>query len=626
MSDQPYLVSARKYRPQAWDAVVGQSGITQTLQQSIASGQIAQAYLFCGPRGVGKTTSARIFARAINGFDVQDEAMSFNVFELDAASNNKVEDIRSIVDQVRIPPQQGKYKVYIIDEVHMLSQAAFNAFLKTLEEPPAHAVFILATTEKHKILPTILSRCQIFDFHRITVPDAVAHLQHIASQEGVNAEEEALHVIAQKADGALRDALSMFDQLVAFAGKNLTYQAVTEQLHVLDHDTYFTLTDQALASDIPGAMLLFNDVMARGFDAHHFITGWANHLRNLMVCRDPQTLRLVEATDDVKAKFQDQASRADLFFLVGGLDVLNQADVQYRGSQHQRLLVELTLMQICSHEALKKKSPDAGLMVPQAVAAPASAPAAQVAAQAGPLSQPTPPAASAPEPPAPPVPPVPVPEAAPVQAELVEAARAPVEPEAAPMPEASAPVAPVPEKEAPSAPAPAAASAIKAPRAAGLRKAKQQVVAATGSIKVKSPEAEASPTPGALIDPTWSEEVTVASLVKAWKGFVEKLREDDRLALTATMSIGDPELRGQQVVYTVNNPLQREQMDGLRTEVLIHLKTNLKNAGLELHLEMREQALEERKAFLSDKDRYDLMVEKNPALDKLRKALDLDLG
>ena len=304
MSDQPYLVSARKYRPQAWDAVVGQSGITQTLQQSIASGQIAQAYLFCGPRGVGKTTSARIFARAINGFDVQDEAMSFNVFELDAASNNKVEDIRSIVDQVRIPPQQGKYKVYIIDEVHMLSQAAFNAFLKTLEEPPAHAVFILATTEKHKILPTILSRCQIFDFHRITVPDAVAHLQHIAAQEGVSAEEEALHVIAQKADGALRDALSMFDQLVAFAGKNLTYQAVTEQLHVLDHDTYFTLTDQALASDIPGAMLLFNDVMARGFDAHHFITGWANHLRNLMVCRDPQTLKLVEATDDVKAKFQ----------------------------------------------------------------------------------------------------------------------------------------------------------------------------------------------------------------------------------------------------------------------------------------------------------------------------------
>jgi DNA polymerase-3 subunit gamma/tau len=592
MSEQPYLVSARKYRPQAWDAVVGQSGITQTLQQSIASGQIAQAYLFCGPRGVGKTTSARIFARAINGFDVQDEAMSFNVFELDAASNNKVEDIRSIVDQVRIPPQQGKYKVYIIDEVHMLSQAAFNAFLKTLEEPPAHAVFILATTEKHKILPTILSRCQIFDFHRITVPDAVAHLQHIASQEGVNAEEEALHVIAQKADGALRDALSMFDQLVAFAGKNLTYQAVTEQLHVLDHDTYFTLTDQALASDIPGAMLLFNDVMARGFDAHHFITGWANHLRNLMVCRDPQTLKLVEATDDVKAKFQDQASRADLFFLVGGLDVLNQADVQYRGSQHQRLLVELALMQICSHEALKKKSPDAGLMPPRAVDSVASVPA----------------------------PPSPQPVAvAPAPAPAVDAVPAPA---AEPVPVA----VPVPAVEAPPAAESAAAPAAKAPRAAGLRKAKQAVVAPTGGIKAKAADDAVEPTPGALIDPTWSEDVTAEGLEGAWASFVEKLRADDRIALVATMSLGVPELRGSQVVYAVNNPLQREQMDGLRTEVLVYLKTELKNAQLELHLEMKEQAMEEKKAFLSDKDRYDMMVEKNPALDKLRKALDLDLG
>jgi len=614
MSKQPYLVSARKYRPKAWDAVVGQSGITQTLQQSIASGQIAQAYLFCGPRGVGKTTSARIFARAINGFDVQDEAMSFNVFELDAASNNKVEDIRSIVDQVRIPPQQGKYKVYIIDEVHMLSQAAFNAFLKTLEEPPAHAVFILATTEKHKILPTILSRCQIFDFHRITVPDAVAHLQHIAAQEGVNAEEEALHVIAQKADGALRDALSMFDQLVAFAGKNLTYQAVTEQLHVLDHDTYFTLTDQALASDIPGAMLLFNDVMARGFDAHHFITGWANHLRNLMVCRDPQTLKLVEATDDVKAKFQDQASRADLFFLVGGLDVLNQADVQYRGSQHQRLLVELALMQICSHEALKKKSPDAGLMPPRAVDSSAAVPAPPTPQPVALATAPDPVPASAPAS-------VPAPDPAP------DPAPAPAPAAVQPAPETGAALAPTPAADQVSAPAPASAvPAAKAPRAAGLRKAKQAVVAPTGGIKAKAAEDAVEPTPGALIDPTWAHEVTPKDLEEAWAGFVEKLRTDDRIALVATMSLGVPELRGSQVVYAVNNPLQREQMDGLRTEVLVYLKTALKNAQLELHLEMKEQAMEEKKAFLSDKDRYDLMVEKNPALDKLRKALDLDLG
>ena len=616
MSDQPYLVSARKYRPQAWDAVVGQSGITQTLQQSIASGQIAQAYLFCGPRGVGKTTSARIFAKAINGFDGQEEAMSFNVFELDAASNNKVEDIRSIVDQVRIPPQQGKYKVYIIDEVHMLSQAAFNAFLKTLEEPPAHAVFILATTEKHKILPTILSRCQIFDFHRITVPDAVAHLQHIAAQEGVNAEEEALHVIAQKADGALRDALSMFDQLVAFAGKNLTYQAVTEQLHVLDHDTYFTLTDQALASDIPGAMLLFNDVMARGFDAHHFITGWANHLRNLMVCRDPQTLKLVEATDDVKAKFQDQASRADLFFLVGGLDVLNQADVQYRGSQHQRLLVELALMQICSHEALKKKSPDQGLMAPRV--------ADQSDAQSVPPSSPveSPPNVVVPASPqvsnvAPT--PVPVPESVP------EPLSEPT-PVMTPQVDATEPAPARGHKEAPQPPAQPIKASASAPKAAGLRKAKQQVVAPTGNIKVKPQKEGPNETSESQIDATWNEPVTTEALTKAWMGFVEKLRKEDRIALTATMSLGDPELRRMQVVYGVNNPLQREQMDGLRTEILVHLKTTLKNAALELHLEMKEQAMEEKKAFLSDKDRYDMMVEKNPALDKLRKALDLDLG
>lgn len=594
MSEQPYLVSARKYRPQAWEAVVGQSGITQTLQQSIASGQIAQAYLFCGPRGVGKTTSARIFARAINGFEVQDDAMSFNVFELDAASNNKVEDIRSIVDQVRIPPQQGKYKVYIIDEVHMLSQAAFNAFLKTLEEPPAHAVFILATTEKHKILPTILSRCQIFDFHRITVPDAVAHLQHIASQEGVNAEEEALHVIAQKADGALRDALSMFDQLVAFAGKNLTYQAVTEQLHVLDHDTYFTLTDQALASDIPGAMLLFNDVMARGFDAHHFITGWANHLRNLMVCRDPQTLKLVEATDDVRAKFQEQASRADLFFLVGGLDVLNQADVQYRGSQHQRLLVELSLMQICSHEALKKKSPDSGLMPPRA----------------GQIARPAP-KSTLPEVPAPPSP-QPVVVTPPPTEELAVAVQEPSIPE--------------PIKDAPTASSAVSEVPVHAPRAAGLRKAKQSLVSPAGGIKGTAIDEVNEASPADVVDSSWANEVTLEGLQEAWNGFVEKLRKNDRLALVATMSLGIPELRGRQVVYAVNNPLQREQMDGLRTEILIHLKSELRNAQLELHVEMEEQNREEKKAFLSDKDRYNLMVEKNPALDKLRKALDLDLG
>ena len=589
MSDQPYLVSARKYRPQEWGAVVGQAGITQTLQQSIASGQIAQAYLFCGPRGVGKTTSARIFAKAINGFDGSDEAMSFNVFELDAASNNKVEDIRSIVDQVRIPPQQGKYKVYIIDEVHMLSQAAFNAFLKTLEEPPPHAVFILATTEKHKILPTILSRCQIFDFHRITVPDAVEHLKHIAAEEGVNAEEEALHIIAQKADGALRDALSMFDQLVAFAGKNLTYQAVTEQLHVLDHDTYFTLTDQALNSDIPGALLLFNDVMARGFDAHHFLTGWANHLRNLMVCRDAQTLRLVEATDDVKAKFQDQAGRADLFFLVGGLDILNQADVQYRGSQHQRLLVELALMQICSHEALKKKSPDRTLMPPSGALETTKPSTNEVSGvSTEPPKEELPNSASS------------------------EAKSAPTE-MLPPQTEVTAEVSPPPPTQA--------------TKAIGLRKSKHAALAPNGGIKASAPDEDhQEENPQTEIDSSWNEDVNHEALLDAWQGFVESLREQDKLALVATMSLGSPELSGTRVQYVVHNPLQREQMDALRTEILVHLKTTLRNAQLEFHLVVKEQELQEKKAFLSDRDRYDMMVEKNPALDRLRQALDLDLG
>mgnify|MGYP001220744576 CR=1 FL=1 len=396
----------------------------------------------------------------------------------------------------------------------------------------------------------------------------------------------------------------MFDQLVAFAGKQLTYQAVTEQLHVLDHDTYFTLTDQALASDIPGAMLLFNDVMARGFDAHHFITGWANHLRNLMVSRDAQTLKLIEATDDVKAKFQDQASRADLFFLVGGLDVLNQADVQYRGSQHQRLLVELAVMQICSHEALKKKSPDEGLMPPTISEAEVVSVHEERASSPSPPPQPATPATT------------------------IESTTSPshdVDLEHDDLGQESKSGALVEAVVArPVAVQPPAI--VQAPRAAGLRKNKQNVVAPSGHIKAK-PEVSDQPTESAMqIDPSWNENVSHAGVKNAWNDFVDKLRKQDRIALTATMSLGDPELDGNRIVYAVKNPLQREQMDALRTEILIHLKTALRNANMELHVEMKEQTMDEKKAFLSDKDRYELMVEKNPSLDRLRKALDLDLG
>lgn len=344
-----FIVSARKYRPDHWETVVGQRSITTTLQNAIANNQVAQAYLFCGPRGVGKTTCARIFSRAVNGVLNQPEVdLGFNIFELDAASNNSVEDIRQIVDTVRIPPQQGRFKVYIIDEVHMLSSAAFNAFLKTLEEPPAHAIFILATTEKHRIIPTILSRCQVFDFNRIRVKDIADHLAWIAEKEGIVAEPEALHVIAQKADGAMRDALSIFDQVVAFRGRNLTYKEVIDNLNVLDYDYYFRLTDFLLKEEIPNALVLFDEVLNKGFDAHHFVNGLGSHLRNLLVCRDPVTIPLLEVSEAIGERYARQAAEADLMFLVTAIDLVNDCDMNYRGSRHPRLLVELMLMKLAS--------------------------------------------------------------------------------------------------------------------------------------------------------------------------------------------------------------------------------------------------------------------------------------
>ena len=356
---EPFIVSARKYRPQTFKDVVGQSSITNTLLNAIENNHLAQALLFCGPRGVGKTTCARILAKKINqdGTEREDEDFAFNIFELDAASNNSVDDIRSLIDQVRIPPQTGKYKVYIIDEVHMLSQSAFNAFLKTLEEPPKHAIFILATTEKHKIIPTILSRCQIFDFKRITVKDASEYLKYIAEQQGIQAEESALHIIAQKADGAMRDALSIFDRVVSFSGKELTRKAVTENLNVLDYDIYFSATDLILENNIPELLLLFNKTLSLGFDGHHFITGLASHFRDLMVCQHPDTLNLLEVGEDVAKHYQEQAKKTSKQFLLKAIDMANDCDLQYKSSKNQRLLVELTLMKLASitYDGEKKK-------------------------------------------------------------------------------------------------------------------------------------------------------------------------------------------------------------------------------------------------------------------------------
>ncbi|WP_163323894.1 DNA polymerase III subunit gamma/tau [Draconibacterium mangrovi] len=364
-----FIVSARKYRPDSFQTVVAQASITNTLKNAIKSNQLAHAYLFCGPRGVGKTTCARIFAKTINCTNLTDEteacntcesctsfnsSRSFNIHELDAASNNSVDDIRNLTDQVRVPPQMGKYSVYIIDEVHMLSSQAFNAFLKTLEEPPKHAIFILATTEKHKIIPTILSRCQIFDFNRIGVADISEHLEYVAKSESVEVEGEGLNIIAQKADGAMRDALSIFDQIVSFSGKKITYQDVITNLNVLDYDYYFRLVDQFLKNNVTEVLVIFNDILNHGFDGHHFITGLSSHFRDLLVCKDPVTIQLLEVGGDIKERYRAQAAATESDFLLDAMQIANTCDMQYKTSQNKRLLIELALIRI-AQLTLKKK-------------------------------------------------------------------------------------------------------------------------------------------------------------------------------------------------------------------------------------------------------------------------------
>jgi len=373
-----FIVSARKYRPATFDMVVGQDTITNTLKSAIMNKHLSQAYLFCGPRGVGKTTCARIFAKTINCINLKDNAeacdkcesclsfntlRSFNIHELDAASNNKVEDIRSLNDQVRIPPQIGRYSIYIIDEVHMLSSSAFNAFLKTLEEPPPHAIFILATTEKHKIIPTILSRCQIFDFNRIRIEDIVGRIQFVAKNESVTAGEEALHVIAQKADGALRDALSIFDQIVSLCGKNITYRDVIENLNVLDYEYYFKSVDAALKGDISLILMTFNEILEKGFDGHNFVSGLNSHFRDLLVSKDESTVGLLEATPAVKQRYVRQTAGCPVGFLYKALDIGSSCDISYKSSKNQRLHVELALIRLCrilvdQEEPVEKKKPE----------------------------------------------------------------------------------------------------------------------------------------------------------------------------------------------------------------------------------------------------------------------------
>lgn len=601
-----YIVSARKYRPVTFEDVVGQSSITSTLEKAISNNHLAQALLFCGPRGVGKTTCARILAKAINqdSFEGEldpDEDFSFNIFELDAASNNSVDDIRNLIDQVRFAPQQGKFKVYIIDEVHMLSQAAFNAFLKTLEEPPAHAIFILATTEKHKIIPTILSRCQIFDFKRIQVSDMVSHLTNIAAKEGVTAEEDALHVVAEKADGALRDALSIFDRLVTFTGTNVTYKDAIENLNILDSDYYFRATDLILEGDMAGSMLLFNEVLEYGFNGHEFINGLASHFRNLLMCKDSSTVELLEVSEKIKQKFIEQAPKCSALNLLKGLRAMNDCDVQYKSSKNQRLTVELAIMRICAlHKApdgtataapQKKKSlakepeqPKPEPQVVQETAAPPSAEKSEAIVEEV-------------------VEETPVVEEAPIAEEQPAAVVEPLVEE-----KKVESVTP----ETPETPAVTNTVSLKGRRRSG----RSSGVRISEAHLAKDDE---EVDPNSLPKDGFDEE----KLQKIWEDRVNLLFKG-KAGILSSLTKHKPVLKEN---YTIELKLdgkhQLEQLQDNRTILVEAIRKDLNNFSVQLETPV-EEIITTKKAY-TPKEIYHNMVEQNPHLEELRKQLDLDL-
>jgi len=594
---EPFIVSARKYRPQTFKDVVGQQSITNTLLNAIENNHLAQALLFCGPRGVGKTTCARILAKQINqdGTVREEEDFAFNIFELDAASNNSVDDIRNLIDQVRIPPQVGKYKVYIIDEVHMLSQSAFNAFLKTLEEPPKHAVFILATTEKHKIIPTILSRCQIFDFKRITVKDAADYLKYIAEQQGIYAEEDALHIIAQKADGAMRDALSIFDRVVSYSGKKLTRRAVTENLNVLDYDTYFSATDLILENDIPQLLVLFNNTLARGFEGHHFIIGLAAHFRDLMVCRHENTISLLEVGEHAKKRYQEQSARTSEAFLLKAIDLANECDLNYKTSKNHRLLVELALMKLASITFnTEKKNPDAGAssavhLIPASFFKQTTAQQYSDTTSTDPL---------------PTVAGIPVqeiiPEAEPAQPGEYDPNDVEATGEVEIM--VSEPAKKIRIKERTKRVSGLSLSSIKA-------KAAHQL-----SQQDNSHDESALPT----------EEFTEAEMQQHWSDFVHKLDVDGRKILASNLNTDLPRLLDNAVIWIeLPNGTMKKEIEREQHELIDHLKKNLNNYNIRLKITINEETA--KKFAFTPQEKYDKLREKNPAIDLLRKTFDLDL-
>ena len=644
-----FVVSARKYRPQTFKDVVGQQAITNTLLNAIEHNHLAQALLFTGPRGVGKTTCARILAKKINQEGEQDENedFAFNIFELDAASNNSVDDIRSLIDQVRIPPQVGKYKVYIIDEVHMLSQAAFNAFLKTLEEPPKHAIFILATTEKHKIIPTILSRCQIFDFKRITVKDAKEYLAYIAQQEGVEAEDDALHIIAQKADGAMRDALSIYDRVVSFSGKNLTRQAVTENLNVLDYDTYITATRLILKNDIPQLLLLFNEILSHGFDGHHFIAGLASHFRDLLVCKDPKTINLLEVGDNTKALYYQQSQAAPADFLLKGIELANECDLQYKSSRNQRLLVELCLMQLASVTFSEEKKKDSTYIIPpnHFTGAPIPPPAFRLSQKEKEVivnheyaqgASATPAAAQLPTPAKDPG------DCAPAVAEEpasndISGKGVALERETALGEERASGEERV-SSENISAKISSEAIETAATRATSASEAIEEqeetdVLTAIAKKKVsglslksiqqkKALEAqkrEAQAEEEVIKDGKFTEEQMQA----AWQEYIEDQNEKGEKILASIMQTDTPALTGKDICVELPNETMKLELERVQYHLMGFLKEKLQNSHIQLKVTVNESA--EKKFAYTPIEKFEKLREKNPLIEKLRSTFDLDI-
>ncbi len=569
MSDEKYRVSALKYRPQSWDSIVGQHNIAKTLQQAIQSDHLAQAYLFCGPRGVGKTSTARLFAKAINlKHDEKLQDFSYNIYELDAASNNQVDDIRNLNDQVRIPPQKGKYKVYIIDEVHMLSQSAFNAFLKTLEEPPPHAVFILATTEKHKIIPTILSRCQVYDFHRISILDIVDHLKNIAKKEDVKIEEEALHVIAEKADGALRDALSCFDLMVNFCEGDITYKKVIQNLNILDHDYYFNLIDLVLENKIHESLLLFAEILSKGFDGKLFISGLATHLRNLMMSKDERTLQILEYSSELKGKFSEQATRIDPDDITTMLTLLSESETSYKSSQNQRLLIEITLMQLCSVQIQKKKAKSVAILPPNFLDI----------EEIGPL-----------------------PKNDQIKKTDIKLKKQHESPEL--------------EVEEPKIIAPKRSLSIK----------KRSLTTSISGIRKKLNDKEERVQKQEELLINSNSKFSSHLLIEKWNKFAEIKKKEGKMGLHTTLTKSSPILKNDfNVDFHLDSEVQKMDLQKETPYLLEYLRKELDNGSIQIHLHVSE--MENQKiSQLTSRERFFQMAEKNPDLHLFKEEFDLDL-